>query len=171
MGKRSRKRAAPGERRPAAAGGASTTAPTTTAAKPKRAPRTRTGQRLEARPKPIWHPWPISEIALLVGVLFAVYGFTQGSDDGAAYIGGGVLMATLGVIELCAREHYSGFKSHTLLLSFLPVVALHTVIALWISDGYKGPAALLLDFGVFGALCLINLDRFRKARPKGATRR
>jgi hypothetical protein len=75
-------------------------------------------------------------------------------------------MATAGVIELCAREHLSGFKSHTLLLAFLPVVALHTVIRLWITDAYEGPLSLLADMAIFAALAMLLLDRYRKARPR-----
>jgi hypothetical protein len=169
MGKRSRKRTAPGERRAASASGSRTTAAaggvTTRAAASAGVPRSRTGQRIQTRPRPIWHPWPLTEVALGLGVLITAIGFIRGLDGGAALIGAGVLMATAGVIELCAREHFSGFKSHTLLLAFLPVVALHTVVALYVTDAYAGPVSFLADLAVFGLLAMVLLDRYRKARP------
>ncbi len=171
MGKRSRKRTAPGERRATAGGSASRVtqsaggAVATRTSASGRAPRGRTGQRIQTRPRPLWHPLPLTEIAMGLGVAIAALGFIRGLDDGAALIGVGVLMATAGVIELCAREHFSGFKSHTLLLAFLPVVALHTVVALWITDAYVGPVAFLADLAVFGLLAMVLLDRFRQARP------
>jgi hypothetical protein len=168
MGKRSRKRAAPGERRSAAAGtGAATAAAGTTSrvSATGRTPRSKTGQRIQTRPRPLWHPLPLTEVAMGLGVAIAAIGFIRGLDSGSALIGVGVLMSTAGVIELCAREHFSGFKSHTLLLAFLPVVAVHTVVRLWVSDAYEGPVSLLVDFGLFGILAMVLLDRFRKARP------
>lgn len=168
MGKRSRKRSGPGEHRSPsarAAGSTTSSAGVARATPTGRQPRSRTGQRIQTRPRPLWHPWPLTEVALGLGVAIAAFGFIRGLDRGAALIGVGVLMATAGVIELCAREHFSGFKSHTLLLAFLPVVALHTVVALWLVDGYRGPVALLVDIGLFGLLAMVMLDRFRKARP------
>ncbi len=170
MGRRSRKRAAPGERR-APGATAAQTAVAARSAGSGRTPRTRTGQRIQTRPRPLWHPLPLTEIAMGLGVAITAVGFIRGLDSGAALIGAGVLMATVGVIELCAREHFSGFKSHTLLLAFLPVVALHTVVALWITDAYAGPVSFLVDFAAFGLLAMVLLDRFRKARPGGASSR
>ncbi|MCW3016914.1 MAG: hypothetical protein JWO02_4006 [Solirubrobacterales bacterium] len=164
MGKRSRKRVGAGERRAVAAG--SGPSPAKAGTPPKRVPRTKTGRRIDERPKPLWHPWPLTEIAIGLGVVFFLFGFLRGADRGSVYIGVGVLMATAGVIELCAREHFSGFKSHTLLLAFLPVVALHTVIRLWITDAYEGPLSLLADMAIFAALAMLLLDRYRKARPR-----
>jgi hypothetical protein len=170
MGKRSRKRVGTGEHRAQPAGPAASTSVSSRAGASRatatgRVPRGRTGQRIQTRPRPLWHPWPLTEVALGLGVAIAAVGFIRGLDRGAALIGAGVLMATIGVIELCAREHFSGFKSHTLLLAFLPVVALHTVVALWLVDGYRGPVALLVDIGLFGLLAMVMLDRFRQARP------
>jgi hypothetical protein len=170
MGKRSRKRTAPGEHRamavqgraPARGGAAAKAAGTP----PKRVRRSGTARRIDERPQPLWHPVPLTEIAIGIGVVLALAGFLRGADRGSVFIGVGVLMATAGVIELAAREHFSGFKSHTLLLAFLPVVALHTVVRLWISDAYKGPVSLFADLGVFGALAMLLLDRYRKARPR-----
>lgn len=162
MGKRSRKRVGPEGRRAAVATAQGA------AGKPARAPRTRTGQRIATRPKPLWDPFPLTEIALGLGLVLVVIGFIKG-PSGGSLIGVGVLMATAGVVELCAREHFSGFKSHTLLLAFLPVVALHTILRLWVTDSWEGPVPLLIDFAVFGILAMVFLDRYRRARP-GSTR-
>lgn len=166
MGKRSRKRTGPGERRTSAVAAPGSGKGAAAKRVPDRVAGTRAAQRIDGRPKPLWDPLPLTEVAIGLGVLIAIVGFARGVDTGATLIGIGILMATAGVIELCAREHFSGFKSHTLLLAFLPVVILHSVIRLYISDAYEGPLSLLTDLAVFGVLSMVLLDRFRKARPR-----
>lgn len=133
--------------------------------------RSRLGQRAATRPRAVWHPIPVSEIAIAGGLLLFVLGLVRGQDDGAILLGSGTLLATAGVLELCGREHFSGFRSHVLLLAFLPVVALHTVVALWIHDGYRGPLSVLVDAAVFSVLAVLLLDRFRRAERARQDRR
>lgn len=159
MGRRSRRREGPPEVRRAAAAQRAAAAPADTTLD-----RTRLGRRAAERPKAVWHPIPVSEIAIAGGLLLFVLGLIRGQDDGAVLLGAGTLLATGGVVELTAREHFAGFRSHVLLLAFLPVVAGHTVVALWITEDYRGPVSLLVDLAVFGALALFFLDRFRKAQ-------
>jgi hypothetical protein len=111
----------------------------------------------------------VSEILIGCGLLLFIVGFARGPDTGAVLISIGVLMAAGGVIELCAREHFSGYRSHVLLLAFLPVVAMHTVLRVAITDSWAGPVALAVDAAVFGGLALFFLDRYRtaaKRRPR-----
>lgn len=168
MGKRARKRIGqspassssqvlPPRRTVGVAGATATVVPTA---------RTRTGQRIEGRPRPPWHPVPVTEVALTAGLVLAGVGFLRGPDKGAVIIGVGILLATVAVMELCAREHFSGFKSHTLLLAFLPVVIVHTVMRLYVTESYEGPAAVLGDMALFAVLNLMLLDRFRRASRK-----
>lgn len=163
MGKRSRKRTRPGDgeqrRRPIAASAA--VVPRTP---PAGGTRSRTARRIGQRPKPIWDPWPVAEVATGAGLILAAIGALKGAAEGGGLIGVGLLLATVGVIELCVREHFSGFKSHTLLLAFIPVVALHTALRMWVSDRYVGPVALMIDAGAFAALGFVLLDRFRRAQ-------
>ncbi|HYF27348.1 MAG TPA: hypothetical protein VD931_16510 [Baekduia sp.] len=160
MGRRSRKR-----------GGGGTAAVTRERPAPRSAGRaasptgldaTRLGRRAAERPKAVWHPIPVSEIAIAGGLLLFVLGVARG-EDGATLIGAGTLLATAGVLELAGREHFSGFRSHVLLLAFLPVVALHTVVALWIYEDYRGPVSILIDMAVFALLAVVLLDRYRRA--------
>lgn len=163
MGRRSRKRGAGGAavaREPQGARRAAASPPASATG----LDRTRLGRRASDRPKAVWHPIPVSEIAIAGGLLLFVLGLVRGQDDGAALLGAGTLLATAGVLELTAREHFAGYRSHVLLLSFLPVVAGHTVVALWINDDYRGPLSLLVDAAVFSFLALFFLDRYRKAQ-------
>jgi hypothetical protein len=62
---------------------------------------------------------PVSELAIFVGLIGCVVGFIQ---KGGPALTVGVAAIALGVIEFTVREHWTGFRSHTMLLAFVPAV-------------------------------------------------
>ena len=116
------------------------------------------------RPAPVWGPVPVTEIALVVGGALFIAGFFVGEARRGVLIGGGALILTVFVAELCAREHFSGFKSHTLLLAFLPVVALHSAVYFLITHLWAGPFALLADLLAMAGLAAWLQRAYRRAR-------
>lgn len=114
------------------------------------------------RPKPIWAPFPLTELATFIGIVMVVVGFILGSDAGAL-IGAGALICTVAITEMCLREHLAGFKSHTLLLAGVPVVALHTFIYFVIYDSWVGPPAIFTDMTVAAFLGLMLHGKWRTA--------
>ena len=104
---------------------------------------------------------------MLVGIVIFVVGLLSGGDArGATLIGIGALVLTVAVAELCIREHLAGFRSHSLLLALLPVVALHTFGYFVMRGFYRGPLAIFVDLALFGALALLLHGRFRSAHAK-----
>lgn len=103
------------------------------------------------RPRAPWHPLPLSEILILAGAIAFVVALTRLGHHGIASAGplllAGVLALGLGTAEVSWREHRSGFRSHTLLLAFIPVLALHTAVVV----GYSSIAApsRALNVGMF----------------------
>lgn len=88
----------------------------------------------------------------------------------------GIAAVALGTIEVTWREHSSGFRSHTLLLALLPVIALHSAVVL----GYTfiaSPSQLLnvgmlaVDIAVFVLLFRLLRARFLDARARAAANR
>jgi hypothetical protein len=162
MGRRSRKRGV-SERgggtavrdRPARAAQAATSAP----AAPRRpAPRRPPGPE---RPKALWHPVPVTEVAILAGTLALLVGFSRGSGGVVPMaVGFGVLVLAVG--ELSVREHFSGFRSHALLLALLPVVVLEGLLYAFV--GVSGPLLLGIAVPVFVSLAFIFRARYREAR-------
>jgi hypothetical protein len=76
---------------------------------------------------------------------------------GPALIGGPVL-CLLGVSEVTSREHFSGYRSHTVLLAAIPAVVAEFVIVLTVG----APAAralLLVPVGAVFAVCAWFLRR------------
>jgi hypothetical protein len=69
------------------------------------------------RPPAPWGDFPLSEIAVLVGVVLLVAGFFVSPPQGFVMIAVGLVLGSLAGLELSIREHFAGYRSHTLLLS------------------------------------------------------
>ena len=79
--------------------------------------------------------------------------------------GVGVLVVV--VAELCLREHFSGFRSHSILLGLLPVAAIHLGVVYPGAVRWRGPLALVIDLVLAGALAWWLQRRFVAARSGG----
>lgn len=129
------------------------------------------GARVEAIPptKPLWAPFPLTEVAMAAGIVMLGLGLENGRAEVMAI---GAVVLAVAVAELCLREHFAGFRSHAVLLAALAVVAAHSAVALLVTDAYAGPAALALDLVAGGALWWWLRRRFdlvrarRLARPR-----
>jgi hypothetical protein len=79
-----------------------------------------------------------------------------------------VLMLVVVVVELCLREHFGGFRSHTLLLAVLPVAILNGLAVVAAGDGWTGPPVLAADVALAGALAWLLQRGFRAAHERAA---
>ena len=118
MGRRSRKRAGDEP-----AGSATVAAP----ARPARAPQAATPPptlraRREEAPKAPWHPFPLVELCVLVGMIAIVIGFTSDGERRMVLLFAGVALASLAGLEVSIREHFAGYRSHSSLLAGLTAV-------------------------------------------------
>ena len=118
------------------------------------------------RPDAVWAPVPLTEIGMAVGLALFAIGFAGGAA--------GVLLAGLGILvivvaELCLREHFAGFRSHSLLLGLLPVSAVHLGVVYLGGVTWRGPLALAIDLVIAGALAWWLQRRFVAAQA-GARR-
>jgi lysylphosphatidylglycerol synthetase-like protein (DUF2156 family) len=131
MGKRSRKR------------GDALPAPVPARAAAATAPRRRGGRpSLEDRPKPPWHPVPLVELCVLVGIVLLVLG-------------------SLGGLDTALREHLAGYRSHTTVIASLPAV---TAAALAYFAGVAWPLVVLAAVAVFaGVFWLMRRTFMRRA--------
>jgi hypothetical protein len=96
--------------------------PPTAAASP---PPARRPARLDPeRPKAPWHPFPLVELSVLVGIGLLVTGFLTGldTDGGRLALLCGLALASLGGLDTALREHFNGYRSHSTVLAGLPAV-------------------------------------------------
>lgn len=113
---------------------------------------------------------PVSEVAILAGVIGVVAGLASGA---AAAVVVGIVVCALGVLEVTAREHFSGYRSHAALLAAVPAVGLVALgVAVFGAPGQRGQRELLLvaALPVFAVLFSLLRKRFRTARQARVVR-
>jgi hypothetical protein len=72
----------------------------------------------DERPEAPWGSFPLIELVTLVGIVLLVLGFlVVKGDQGAVMVVVGIVLGSLAGLELSIREHFAGYRSHTLLLS------------------------------------------------------
>ena len=115
-----------------------------------------------ARPDAIWAPFPLTEIGMGVGLVLFLIGFT----GAPVLLVAGVGLLVVVVAELCLREHFAGFRSHSILLGMLPVTIVHLAVVVLGDVTWRGPFALAVDLAIAGALAWWLQQRFRTAQSR-----
>jgi hypothetical protein len=82
------------------------------------------------RPPPPWHPLPLAELLIFVGIVGAIVGWVRGYQSNAPLIGAAIGAVVIGTVEVSLREHLSGFRPHTGQLAAIPAVVFHTAVIL-----------------------------------------
>ena len=108
------------------------------------------------RPKAPWHPFPLVELCVFVGiVLLVIGGLNASSDRGRLLLVCGMALGSLGGLDTAVREHWAGFRSHTTVLAAAPAVVVAALLyfagAPWI--------AVVLGAGAVGAAAWTGLRR------------
>lgn len=125
-------------------------------------------QSLGERPQAPWHPLPLSELLILVGMIGTIVGYTRG-ESGRAVLFAGLGAVLLGTLDFTIREHLSGYRSHSTLLASVPTALFHGAVALalfafGVTAAALVIAPLVLDVPVFAFLYKLLRARFQDAR-------
>jgi hypothetical protein len=93
--------------------------------------RTRRGRaRIDDAPKPPWHPVPLVELCVLVGIVLIAIGFFGDGERSRTALAAGIALASVAGLETAMREHFAGFRSHSTLLAGFCALALGVPVAL-----------------------------------------
>jgi hypothetical protein len=152
MGRRSRRRAdpPPGAEAPAAPSRPRAVAP-------------RRRARLEEAPLAPWHPFPLVELCILVGIVLLAVGFFGGRIG--ALVMGFVLVA-LASLELTIREHFAGYRSHSLVLALATTFLVGA--PLWATGLLSRPVMIAVG-AVIAVVAFFALRRAFARRAGGLT--
>lgn len=113
------------------------------------------------RPEGLFGGVPVSELAILAGGIAFVVGLAEGGGP-PLYVG--LIVLALGVVEITAREHFSGYRSHTTLLAALPTVALEAVLVITVGAGKSRALLVAVVVPVFALLFYLLRRRFMTVR-------
>lgn len=119
------------------------------------------------RPESPFGGLPVSELAILIGFIALVIGFIQG---GGPVVVVGIVICALGVVEVTAREHFSGYRSHTVLLAAIPALAIEGLIVAVFGEPQQRALLLLVAVPVFALLFWLLRRRFLAARQARVAR-
>jgi hypothetical protein len=126
----------------------------------ERAPRQspRRSAALDQRPPAPWGSFPLQELTVFVALVMLGVGFFTGNP---VWVGVGLVLGCLGGLELAAREHFAGYRSHTILLAGTAFVI--TVAALFYFSGLILLFCLIGGAVVFLAAVAALRSAFRRA--------
>lgn len=115
----------------------------------------------EAPPAP-WGSFPLVELAVLVGIVMIVLGlfFVDGTRSGIL-LGTGLLLASIGGLELAIREHFAGYRSHTMLLAGVPAAAVLALLFYAGPDGLPPIARAGIGLAVYAVAGMLLVRIFR----------
>lgn len=119
------------------------------------------------RPESPFGGLPVSEFAILVGGIALVIGFFNGGGPAVIV---GVIVCGLGVVEVTAREHFTGYRSHTVLLAAIPAVALEGAVVAIFGVPKQRLEVLIVVVPVFAVLFWFLRKKFQAARQARVAR-
>jgi hypothetical protein len=119
------------------------------------------------RPEGPFAGLPVSEVAILLGIIGSVFGFLNGGGPALVV---GLVVCALGVCEITAREHFSGYRSHTALLAAIPAVAIEAGLVALVGEPKQRGLLLLVVVPVFAILFWLLRRRFLTARQARVAR-
>ncbi len=116
-------------------------------------------RRPDERPPAPWGSFPLAELTILAGIVMLVVGVV-GKNPTA--LGVGVVLAGLGGLEVSAREHFAGYRSHTTLLAGTAFVI--------VTGGlfYLANLILYVCLAIGAAVFLISFYLLRRAFQKAS---
>ncbi len=124
----------------------------------KKSKRTKPATKQEEPPAP-WGSSPLVELAVLSGLILIIIGVIS---TNAKQLVIGLLLGSLGGLELSVREHFAGYRSHTTLLA--GVVFVVTLVGVFISETVSHQIALVIAF----TLGAVAWGLFRRAFIKAS---
>jgi hypothetical protein len=86
--------------------------------------------KVDGPPAPPWGSFPLTELVILLGIVLLFAGYFVDPPRGTVMLGTGLTLAALGGLELSVREHFAGYRSHTLLLAGAVGVATVAVLVI-----------------------------------------
>lgn len=117
---------------------------------------------IRERPPAPWDPFPLAELAVLIGLVALIIGWLTVGDVGRALMAGGFTLAALGGLDTVFREHFNGYRSHAGVIAGLLMVLALVISTALLDIGIAPRAAIAV--AVFGlAFTALRRDFIRRS--------
>lgn len=136
--------------------------PTPVATAPAKAKQKPARRALDDRPPAPWGSFPLVEIAVLVGLVMLIIGFTAGGDRRTLFIATGLALGSVAGLELSVREHFAGYRSHSSLLAGTAALAVLAVLFYAGPDSLPPVARVAIAVVVFAGVFYLLAAAFRR---------
>jgi hypothetical protein len=133
------------------------------AAEPAPVASRRRALREEERPLPLWGSFPLSEIVIAIGILLLIGGLFVEPPRGKIIVGVGLVLGALAGLEVAAREHFAGYRSHTSLLAGGAGVASVAIVLAVGRSSIPVSVGLAIGLAVGGLAAVALVRAFRRA--------
>lgn len=127
--------------------------------KAERAQRAEARRKPDERPPAPWGSFPLAELAIFAGIVLLAIGFF-GTNTVALAVG--FVLASIGGLEVAAREHFAGYRSHTTLLAGFGFVVVVGILL------YVARLTLPVAFGIGAAIFIAAFVLLRRAFQKAS---
>lgn len=117
----------------------------------------------DERPPALWGSFPLVELVVLVALVMLVAGFFIQGTRGSVLLGTGLVLGSLAGLELSIREHFAGYRSHTLLLAGAAGVLVLVAIS-YLAPSLLEPAPRIVVAIAVSTLAAWGLTRAFRAR-------
>jgi hypothetical protein len=124
--------------------------------------RRRRGNVDDEPPPAPWGSFPLVELTVLVGIVMLLLGLlvAEGERSGILIVTG-LVLASIAGLELSIREHFAGYRSHTLLLAGVPAAVVLGILFYAGPDGLPPIARAAVGLAVFAAAAALLVRVFR----------
>lgn len=102
------------------------------------------------RPVAPWDPFPLVELTIFAGIVAMLTGWVVGGSAGGVLLTGGLVLASIGGLDNSLREHFTGFRSHSMLLAGIIGVATLIITVLLFSEQVGAIPRVAIVIGVTG---------------------
>jgi hypothetical protein len=124
-------------------------------------PARRRGDSDDPRLPAPWGPFPLTELVVLLAIGLLIGAFVVRGERGRTMLAAGLVLGSLGGLEVSIREHFAGYRSHTTIFAaaagVLTIVAVTLIvhpIKLWI--------VALIALAVFCIVFYVAREAFKR---------
>jgi len=156
------------KRRARPAGSTRAPAPPRDGGEPAPPRRRRPAAGADDRPPAPWGSFPLVELCVLAAIVMLVLGFfVVGGSRGPILVAAGLALGSVGGLELSIREHFAGYRSHTVLLAGVPTLIVLGLLFYLAPGGLPAIARAAIGLAVFAAAAALLMRAFSR-RSGGA---